>query len=61
MALTAASLPLTILPFIFLMNDKRFVGEHANSRLGNVAILVIIALGCILAIVTIPLQIFGGG
>jgi Mn2+/Fe2+ NRAMP family transporter len=61
MALTAASLPLTILPFIFLMNDKRFVKQHTNSRLGNVATLVIIALGCVLAIVTIPLEIFGGG
>jgi Mn2+/Fe2+ NRAMP family transporter len=60
MALTAASLPLTILPFIFLMNDERFVKEHTNSRLGNVAILLIIALGFVLAIVTIPLQIFGG-
>jgi Mn2+/Fe2+ NRAMP family transporter len=60
MALTAASLPLTILPFIFLMNDERFVKEHTNSRLGNVAILLIVALGFVLAIVTIPLQIFGG-
>jgi Mn2+/Fe2+ NRAMP family transporter len=60
MALTAASLPLTILPFIFLMNDERFVKEHTNSRLGNAAILVIIALGFVLAIVTIPLQILGG-
>ena len=60
MALTAASLPLTILPFIFLMNDKRFVKEHTNGRLGNLAVLLIIALGCVLAIVTIPLQLFGG-
>jgi len=37
MALTAASLPLTNFPFIFLMNDKRFVKQHTNGRLGNVA------------------------
>jgi Mn2+/Fe2+ NRAMP family transporter len=60
MALTAASLPLTILPFIFLMNDERFVKQHTNGRLGNLAILSIIALGFVLAVVTIPLQIFGG-
>jgi Mn2+/Fe2+ NRAMP family transporter len=60
MALTAASLPFTILPFIFLMNDERFVHQHTNGRLGNVAILSIIALGFVLAIVTIPLEIFGG-
>jgi Mn2+/Fe2+ NRAMP family transporter len=60
MALTAASLPLTILPFIFLMNDERFVKQHTNGRLGNLAILSIIALGFVLAVVTIPLQLFGG-
>ncbi|MBZ9996824.1 divalent metal cation transporter [Mesorhizobium sp. BH1-1-4] len=60
MALTAASLPLTVVPFLFLLNDKRYVGEHRNGILSNAAVIFIIALGFVLAVVTIPLQILGG-
>jgi Mn2+/Fe2+ NRAMP family transporter len=60
MALTAASLPLTVIPFLFLMNDERYVKEHRNGWISNTAVLFIIGLGCVLAIVTIPLEIFGG-
>ncbi|MER8522829.1 MULTISPECIES: Nramp family divalent metal transporter [unclassified Mesorhizobium] len=60
MALTAASLPLTVVPFLFLLNDERYVGEHRNGMIANAAVIFIIALGFVLAIVTIPLQIFGG-
>ncbi|MBZ9811392.1 MULTISPECIES: Nramp family divalent metal transporter [unclassified Mesorhizobium] len=60
MALTAASLPLTVVPFLFLLNDKRYVGEHRNGIVSNAAVIFIIALGFVLAVVTIPLQIFGG-
>lgn len=60
MALTAASLPLTVVPFLFLLNDERYVGEHRNGIISNAAVIFIIALGFVLAVVTIPLQIFGG-
>ncbi|MBZ9897450.1 Nramp family divalent metal transporter [Mesorhizobium sp. BR1-1-6] len=60
MALTAASLPLTVIPFLFLLNDKRYVGEHRNGIVSNAAVIFIIGLGFVLAVVTIPLQIFGG-
>jgi Mn2+/Fe2+ NRAMP family transporter len=60
MALTAASLPVAIVPFLVLMNDKKYVGEHCNHRVSNTVVLAIVAMACVLAIVTIPLQIFGG-
>ncbi|MET3594493.1 Mn2+/Fe2+ NRAMP family transporter [Mesorhizobium shonense] len=60
MALTAASLPLTVVPFLFLLNDDRYVGEHRNGVASNAAVIFIIALGFVLAVVTVPLQIFGG-
>ncbi|TGP18078.1 MULTISPECIES: divalent metal cation transporter [unclassified Mesorhizobium] len=60
MALTAASLPLSVVPFLFLMNDKRYVGKHRNGMVSNAAVIFVIALGFVLAIVAIPLQIFGG-
>jgi Mn2+/Fe2+ NRAMP family transporter len=60
MALTAASLPLTVVPFLFLMNDERYVGEFCNGWLSNSVVLFIIMLSFLLAIVSIPLEIFGG-
>jgi Mn2+/Fe2+ NRAMP family transporter len=59
MALTAASLPLTVVPFLFLMNDERYVKDRRNGPIANAAVLFIIALGFVLAVVTIPLEIFG--
>ena len=60
MALTAATLPVAIVPFLFLMNDKSYVHEHRNSFFSNAVVLLIIGLAFVLAIVTIPLEIFGG-
>jgi Mn2+/Fe2+ NRAMP family transporter len=60
MALTAATLPLSVVPFLFLMNDKKYMGEHQNGWLSNTVVLLIIGLSFILAIVTIPLEIIGG-
>jgi Mn2+/Fe2+ NRAMP family transporter len=60
MALTAASLPLTVVPFLFLMNDERYVKEHQNGRIANAAVLFVIALGFVLAVVAIPLEVLGG-
>jgi Mn2+/Fe2+ NRAMP family transporter len=59
MALTAASLPLTIVPFLFLMNDEHYVKDKRNGPIANAAVLLIIALAFVLAVVTIPLEIFG--
>jgi Mn2+/Fe2+ NRAMP family transporter len=61
MALTAATLPVAIVPFLFLMNDADYVGEHTNGWLSNTVVVIIIGLAFVLAIVTIPLEIFGGG
>jgi Mn2+/Fe2+ NRAMP family transporter len=61
MALTAATLPVAIIPFLVLMNDEEYVEEHTNSWFSNAAVIAIIALAFVLALVTIPLEIFGGG
>ncbi|OLE56045.1 MAG: hypothetical protein AUG51_00540 [Acidobacteria bacterium 13_1_20CM_3_53_8] len=60
MALTAASLPVTVVPFLFLMNDERYVGQHRNGIIGNAVVLFIIALAFVLAVVSLPLEIIGG-
>jgi Mn2+/Fe2+ NRAMP family transporter len=60
MALTAATLPVSIVPFLFLMNDYSYVRVYRNSWFSNAVVIVIIGIAFILALVSIPLQIFGG-
>jgi Mn2+/Fe2+ NRAMP family transporter len=60
MAATALSLPFGVVPFLILMNDPTYVGEHRNGWISNAAVILIVALAFVLSIVTIPLQILGG-
>jgi Mn2+/Fe2+ NRAMP family transporter len=60
MALTAATLPVAIVPFLFLMNDEAYVHHRRNGWLSNAVVLGVIILSFVLAVVTIPLEIFGG-
>ena len=60
MALTAATLPVSIVPFLFLMNYYSYVRIYRNGWISNAVVLVIIGLAFVLAVVSIPLQIFGG-
>jgi Mn2+/Fe2+ NRAMP family transporter len=59
MGLTALLLPLAVVPFLLLMNDKSYLGEHTNGWIGNAAVIAIIALSFVLALVSLPLQIMG--
>jgi Mn2+/Fe2+ NRAMP family transporter len=59
MSLTAASLPIGTFPFLILMNDRHYLGEHTNGHLSNAVVLFISALSAILAIVSIPLELIG--
>ncbi|HJT29343.1 MAG TPA: divalent metal cation transporter [Pyrinomonadaceae bacterium] len=60
MALTAATLPVSIVPFLFLMNDYSYVRVYRNGWFSNAVVIAIISLAFLLAVVSIPLQIFGG-
>lgn len=59
MVLTAATLPLGVLPFLVLMNDKRYLGDRTNGWLGNTAVLMISVLAAVLAVVSVPLELVG--
>lgn len=61
MALTSATLPLAIVPFLVLMNDDTYLQEYTNGGFSNSVVIVITLISFALAIVSIPLQIFGGG
>ncbi|MGE5465673.1 MAG: NRAMP family divalent metal transporter [Methanocella sp.] len=60
MALTAATLPVAIVPFLVLMNDRHYLGEHVNGWLSNAVVVAVTALACVLALVTLPLELAGG-
>jgi len=61
MALTAASLPVGVLPFLILMNDKEYLGDHVNGWLSNGVVLFVSFMAGVLAIVSVPLELMGGG
>jgi Mn2+/Fe2+ NRAMP family transporter len=60
MALTAASLPIGTFPFLILMNDRAYLGDHTNGHVGNAVVLFISLLSAVLGVVSIPLEIIGG-
>ena len=60
MALTSATLPVSVVPFLFLMNDYSYVRIYRNGWFSNAVVIVIIGIAFVLAVLSIPLQIFGG-
>ena len=60
MAVTAATLPVSIVPFLFLMNDYSYVRGYRNGWFSNSVVILIIGLAFVLSVIAIPLQIFGG-
>jgi len=59
-ALTVVIMPLVVLPFLVLMNEDEYVGNHTSGPLGNGLLAALTVLGALMAIVVIPLEIFGG-
>jgi Mn2+/Fe2+ NRAMP family transporter len=61
MVLTAASLPVTVVPMVLLMNDRDVMGKSVNGIIGNVALIVLAVMSCVILLAAIPLQLLGGG
>jgi Mn2+/Fe2+ NRAMP family transporter len=59
MAITTLFLPLMALPFLVVMNDKKYLRNHTNSRVSNILVCVVVLLASTVALVAIPLEIFG--
>jgi len=60
MALTSATLPFAIIPFLFLMNDPIYLGKYRNGWITNSVVAIVVLLSFVLALVSIPLEIVGG-
>jgi Mn2+/Fe2+ NRAMP family transporter len=59
-ALTVVIMPAVVLPFLVLMNDERYVGDHKSGPIGNGVLAAMTILGAIFALVIVPLEILGG-
>jgi Mn2+/Fe2+ NRAMP family transporter len=59
-ALTVVIMPIVVLPFLVLLNDRRYAQEHTSGPVGNGALAFLVVLSAILAVIVIPLEIFGG-
>ena len=61
MVVTAASLPVTVVPLFVLMNDGDLLDAHVNGWPSNLALVVIALLSLALLVAALPLQLLGGG
>jgi Mn2+/Fe2+ NRAMP family transporter len=61
MVATAASLPVTVVPLLVLMNDGDILLTHTNGWLSNIALAIIALLSVALLVAALPLQLLGGG
>jgi Mn2+/Fe2+ NRAMP family transporter len=59
-ALTVLIMPFVILPFLVLMNDRKYVKEHTSSPIGNMILAVLTIVSGLLSLVVVPLEILGG-
>jgi Mn2+/Fe2+ NRAMP family transporter len=59
-ALTVVIMPLVVLPFLVLMNDQQYVKQHKAGPLSNGFLAALTIVGALMALVVIPLEIFGG-
>ncbi len=61
MVATAASLPVTVVPLLVLMNDGDILLNHTNGWPSNLALVIIALLSVVLLVAALPLQLLGGG
>jgi Mn2+/Fe2+ NRAMP family transporter len=57
----ALFLPLSLLPFLVIMNMTRYLGDKINGRWTNFAIVCILGIAFLVAIVSIPLEVLSSG
>lgn len=57
----ALFLPISLAPFLVVMNASQYLGTKVNGRFANIAIICILLLAFIIAIVSLPFEILSGG
>lgn len=57
----ALFLPISLLPFLVLMNDPQYLKDKINNRFSNIAIICILLVAFVVALISLPLEILTGG
>ncbi|MBO0782739.1 MAG: divalent metal cation transporter [Ktedonobacteraceae bacterium] len=57
----ALFLPISLLPFLVIMNNPRYLGDKINGRWTNTAIVGILLIASVVAVVSLPLELISGG
>jgi Mn2+/Fe2+ NRAMP family transporter len=57
----ALFLPISLSPFLVIMNDPQYLGDKINGRWANIAVMAILLIAFIVAVVSIPLVLLSGG
>lgn len=57
----ALFLPISLVPFLVLMNDKQYLSDKTNGRFTNIAMVIILIIAFVVAAVSLPLEILTGG
>lgn len=60
-AFTALVLPISLVPFLVLMNDPAYLGDRTNGKLANIGLGAVLIIAFVVAVVSIPLLILSGG
>ena len=57
----ALFLPISLSPFLVIMNDPTYLGEKTNGRAGNIALVGVLLMAFVVAAVSLPLMVLSGG
>ena len=60
MILTVIALPAVVFPLLVIMNDPLYLKRHTNGRTSNAFVVVIVVVGALMALASVPLAILGG-
>lgn len=60
-AFTALVLPISLFPFLVLMNDRSYLGDQVNPRWLNIVVVGILGMASVIALVSLPLLYLSGG
>lgn len=59
--LIALFLPISLSPFLVIMNDRQYLRDDTNGRLANIFLVAVLLIAFVVAVVSIPLAILSGG
>jgi Mn2+/Fe2+ NRAMP family transporter len=60
-AIIALFLPISLIPFLIIMNDAQYLQDKINRRFGNIAITCVLIIAFIVSIVSLPLTFLSRG